>query len=359
MSKNSFTHFSDYSLKLHSVNTSIHLICHLYLQVYLSTRHGTYCLQRTTKYGLPFDHVALARYQQDLPSSLMRPFHFWRINSMFEHKKYGLSPNTSFQSAAVTTITDDLPTKILYGTISVRDMVVNFTEHGAEFRDGSRLDNLDAVIFGTGYNYSFPFLEDSVVKMNDYVADLYLLVWPADLNPCTLAVIGLIQTVGALAPALEMQARWAVQVFAGKCNLPSISQRLQDCEILRNAVKSKKEDAIRYGIRVPLVMYLDRVAQFIKCKPNLFKMFFNDPKLWYRVYFGPATPPQWRLEGTGKWSGAKQAIEQVQEKTWYPMRTRKAGERERDDLYVGWISLFKKMAIILFFIFVYRTVFLK
>ena len=320
----------------------------------MSTRHGTYCIQRTTKYGLPFDHVALARYQQALPSSLMRPFHFRRINSRYEHKKYGLSPNTSFKSAEVT-ITDDLPNRVLYGTIILHDMVVRFTEHGAEFKDGLSVDNIDAVIFGTGYNFSFPFLEESVVKMDDYVACLYMLVWPADLNPCTLAVIGLVQPLGALAPAIEMQARWAAQVFSGKCTLPSMSQRLLAVEKWRNAVKTRKADAIRYGIRIPFIRYMDQIAQFIQCRPHLLNLFFSDPKLWYRIFFGPATPAQWRLEGTGKWAGAKQAIEQVQEKTWYPMKTRKAGEREREDLYVGWISLFKKVAIILFCIIVYKT----
>ena len=324
----------------------------------MSTRHGTYCIQRTTKYGLPFDHVANARYQQKLPIHLMRPFHFHRINSRYGHKNYGLSPNSSFKSAEVT-ITDELPDRIIYGTISPRDIVVRFTEHGAEFRDGSFVDDIDAVIFGTGYEFSFPFLEESVIKIDEYVASLYKLVWPAELLPCTLAVIGLVQPLGALAPAIEMQARWAAQVFSNRCALPSVNNRLNSIEMWRNGVKSRNADSVRYGIRIAYIRYMDDIADCIKCRPNLWKMFFTDPRLWYCLFFGPATPPQWRLQGPGKWAGARRAIEQVQENTWYPMKTRKAGEREMDDLYAGWIGLFKKIMLFVFCLLAFKTFVLK
>ena len=310
----------------------------------MSTRRGTYCIQRAAEYGVPFDHLAITRFRQSLPTSLMRPIHFHKINYRYKHKNYGLSPNFNFESAAVT-ISDDLPNRILIGTISIHDNVVRFSEHGAEFEDGSRVDDVDVVIFGTGYKFSFPFLDDSVIKMDDHFAYLYKQVWPTDLNPNTLAVVGLVQPFGPLPPVLEIQARWATQVFVGKCNLPSQSMRLEVVEKWRDFVKKRYVDAPRYSIQIYFIQYIDEIAKFIGCRPNLWKLFFNDPKLWYHVVFEPATPPQWRLDGPGKWAGAKEAIELVHEKTWYPMKTRKAGDGESAGLYDGWLSLFKKFAI--------------
>ena len=47
------------------------------------------------------------------------------------------------------------------------------------------------------------------------------------------------------------------------------------------------------------------------------------------------------------WSGAAAAIEKVEERTYYPMKTRQAGQGERDGLYDGWISLFTKVGVLL------------
>lgn len=91
-----------------------------------------------------------------------------------------------------------------------------FTETAAIFEDGSREDDIDAVIFATGYSFSFPFLEDSVKVVKNKVS-LYKKVFPPNLERPTLAMIGLIQPLGAIMPISELQARWATQVFKGKC----------------------------------------------------------------------------------------------------------------------------------------------
>ena len=46
-------------------------------------------------------------------------------------------------------------------------------------------------------------------------ASLYKYVFPPDLERNTLAVIGLVQPLGAIMPISELQARWATRVFKG------------------------------------------------------------------------------------------------------------------------------------------------
>ena len=275
----------------------------------------------------------------------MRPYHFNRINQRYNHKNYGLAPNFNFETAAVT-ISDDLPNRILLGRVSIHTNVDHFTENGAIFEDGSEVKDIDVVILGTGYVYSFPFLDDSVIKTDNYFAYLFKQVWPTDLDQNTLAVIGLVQPFGPHPPVLEMQARWAAHVFAGKGKLPAPSKRREVVEKWREAVQKRYVDAARYSTQIYFIQYIDSVAEFIGCRPNLWKLFFNDFNLWYRVMFCAATPPQWRLDGPGKWAGAKKAIETVEENTWYPMQTRKSGDGEMDGLYEGWIDLFKKFAVL-------------
>ena len=42
--------------------------------------------------------------------------------------------------------------------------VAEFTETGVIFEDGTKED-IDAVIFATGYIYNFPFLDESIIKV--------------------------------------------------------------------------------------------------------------------------------------------------------------------------------------------------
>ncbi|XP_062595036.1 flavin-containing monooxygenase 5-like [Saccostrea cucullata] len=321
--------------------------------VYVSTRKGTFVIQRAAEEGRPFDHIAVSRFRQGLPWPLLKPFLYHGVNNRYSHSKYGLSPNTRFNGGAVT-ISDDLPNRIILGTINIKTDVERFTENGAIFVDGTKLDKIDVVILGTGYNFSFPFLQEDVVKVDNSFPYLYDLVWPADLEPSTLAIIGLVQPFGALPPILEMQTRWAARVFSGNCKLPSVAKRMQEVETIHAKLKAKGIDSARYSLVVFFIQYIDKIAQYIGCKPNLWKLFFTDNALWKKLVFGPCTPTQWRLEGPGCWKGAKDAIEHVEENTWYPLKTREAGKHETEGLYDGWINLFKWI-----FIFIVTCVFLR
>lgn len=84
------------------------------------------------------------------------------------------------------------------------------------FEDGTVEDNIDLVVFATGYTFSFPFLQSHVLSVTDNKTRLYKYVFPPGLEKSTLAIIGLIQPLGAIMPLSEMQARWATRVFKGE-----------------------------------------------------------------------------------------------------------------------------------------------
>ena len=92
--------------------------------------------------------------------------------------------------------------------------VKEFTGTDVHFDDGTVEENIDVVIFATGYSISFPFLGD-LIAVTDNEVSLYKLMFPPDLEKPTLAVIGLIQPLGIILPIAELQSRWAVRVFKG------------------------------------------------------------------------------------------------------------------------------------------------
>jgi len=53
------------------------------------------------------------------------------------------------------------------------------------------------------------------------------------------------------------------------------------------------------------------------------KLFLSDPVLAWLLYFGPATPSQYRLTGPGAWCEARQNILTIQDRLAAPGKTRK------------------------------------
>lgn len=113
-------------------------------------------------------------------------------------------------------LNDDLPSRLLYGAIKVKTRVKELTETTVVFEDGTVEEDVDVIVFATGYTFSFPFLEDSLVKVEDNRVSLYKAMFPPHLEKPTLACMGLIQPLGSIFPTVELQARWATRVFKGE-----------------------------------------------------------------------------------------------------------------------------------------------
>lgn len=112
-------------------------------------------------------------------------------------------------------INDELPNRILSGTVLVKANVSRIEGSSVMFEDGTVEEDIDLVVFATGYSFSFPFLPSSVISVSENKIALYKYVFPPTLEHPTLAIIGLVQPLGAIMPLSEMQARWATRVFKG------------------------------------------------------------------------------------------------------------------------------------------------
>ncbi|KAL8177982.1 UNVERIFIED_CONTAM: Cyclopentanone 1,2-monooxygenase (CPMO) [Gekko kuhli] len=200
-------------------------------QVFLSTRRGAWVMNRVWDGGEPQDLILNRRifYSFFKHNFIRKSVHFLaqqKINKKFDHAMYGLQPQHSLYSQHPT-INDDLPNRIISGRVMVKPNIKDFTETSVLFDNGSEEDNIDFVVFATGYSFSFPFL-DNCISVTDNQVSLYKYVFPPQLEKPTLAIIGLVQPLGAIMPISEMQARWVTRVFKGLCKLPPASDMLKD-----------------------------------------------------------------------------------------------------------------------------------
>jgi dimethylaniline monooxygenase (N-oxide forming) len=70
-------------------------------------------------------------------------------------------------------------------------------------KNGQRFET-DVLIYCTGYTFNFPYLKPAtLLPVHGHEVDLYKFVFTPELD--TLAIIGLIQPIGSVAPISEMQ----------------------------------------------------------------------------------------------------------------------------------------------------------
>ncbi|XP_073427667.1 dimethylaniline monooxygenase [N-oxide-forming] 2-like isoform X2 [Dendrobates tinctorius] len=280
-------------------------------KVFLSTRRGAWVLSRVYDDGYPWDFCYDTRFEtfkrNNLPMSLVAYLNESKMNTWFNHTNYGLQPidRTQFKEPLIN---DDLPSRITCGFVVVKPSVLDFTETAAKFEDGSIEDNIDVVIFATGYSFSFPFLDESVIKMEKNTIHLYKNVVPPALEKPTLGILGLIQPLGPIMPTSELQGRWLTRVFKGLCPYPPLKVVMDDMA-KKNKIFIKRFGTSRENrLQVDYVEYLDELASAVGVKPNIFPLFLYDPLLALALFFGPCTPAHFRLNGPGKWSPARKVI---------------------------------------------------
>ncbi|KAI7847992.1 flavin-binding monooxygenase-like-domain-containing protein [Circinella umbellata] len=107
-----------------------------------------------------------------------------------------------------------------------------------ECQDGKQIQNVDTIIFATGYLYSFPFLpfeEDRLIVDGQKVLGLYDYMFYID-NP-TLSFVGLPIRVVPM-PLMQLQSTLIARCYSGKIQLPS--QEVME-ESIANETNDRKE----------------------------------------------------------------------------------------------------------------------
>lgn len=91
------------------------------------------------------------------------------------------------------------------------------------FDDNTSVADVDAIIFGTGFTYSYPFLP-SVNSSGGGVKGLYQHIF--QISDPTLAYVGAIQA-GLTFKVFEWQAVYVARVFSGRAKLPPVTEQKQ------------------------------------------------------------------------------------------------------------------------------------
>ena len=164
--------------------------------------------------------------------------------------RFGLPKPDHRFAEALPTVCEGLDDRLANGRIAIKPEIVGFDEQRAIFGDGTE-EQVDAVIYCTGYRVAFPFLPRDVFAVHDNRVRLYKRTF-LPRHP-GIAFVGAFQAVTpAFTPVFEAQARLVVARLRGDYLPPSIPDMERDIDrdmraIDREFVRTPRNNSQAHG----------------------------------------------------------------------------------------------------------------
>ncbi len=166
---------------------------------------------------------------------------------------YGLPKPDHRLGEAHPTVSSDLLPRLGHGAITVKPNIAEFTGgREVHFTDGST-EEIDVVVYCTGYRITFPFLDAKIFSAPDNKVPLYRYVFSPEHEG--LYFVGLVQPLGAIMPLAELQSEWIADVLQGKTVLPTADEMRREIAADRAAMAKRYVNSKRHTIEVDFEPY--------------------------------------------------------------------------------------------------------
>ena len=224
----------------------------------LAMRRGAHIVPKHL-FGMPTDHLTLMRWGARVPVRLQE-FAVTLLIRIAQGSvtRYGLPRPDRRLLCAPPTVSDSLLSKLDHGDIVVRPSIDRFDGDRVCFTDGSA-EQIDAVIYCTGYKISFPFLDEALIGADGDQIPLYHRIVPPKL--AGLYFIGLVQPIGAIMPIAEIQSQWVADLLQGRATLPPQPQMNREIARYRAMTTKRYARSTRDTIQVDFLAYLREIRR--------------------------------------------------------------------------------------------------
>jgi len=218
----------------------------------LAMRRGAHIVPQYL-FGRPTDHLTLMRLATRVPAGLQRSALALALRiAQGAVTTYGLPSPDRKLLCAPPTVSDSLLSRLDHGDIAVKPNIDRFDRSHVRFTDGST-EQVDAVIYCTGYKISFPFLDQALVSADDRHIPLYRRI----VSPTRpgLYFIGLVQPIGAVMPLAETQSQWVADLLQGRAALPTQPQMNREIDRYRAVTGKRYARSTGHTIQVDFLAY--------------------------------------------------------------------------------------------------------
>jgi dimethylaniline monooxygenase (N-oxide forming) len=222
-------------------------------KTFLAMRRGAYVMPKYLN-GKPTDEAA-SKLLTMMPLAVQR-FVLGRMLGLTagDMTAYGLPAPDHKLLEAHPTVSAELLSRLGHGDIAVKPSIDRFSGgRTVRFLDGSE-EEIDLVVYCTGYKISFPFFADQLISARENQLPLYRRVVSVD-HP-GLYFIGLIQPLGAIMPLAEAQAEWVADLLGGRGTLPPPAEMRDEISTAETKMKKRYVASKRHTIQVDFQPYL-------------------------------------------------------------------------------------------------------
>jgi cation diffusion facilitator CzcD-associated flavoprotein CzcO len=191
-------------------------------KVFISTRSGAWIIPKYFL-GRPLDTLVKInpRIPLKLQRLLARPLPRLASGRM---EDFGLPhPDHKFLSAHPT-VSSELLLRLGSGDAVAKPNVAELQGDKVSFEDGS-VEEIDAIVYATGYNISFPFFDPEFLSAPENRLPLYKRMFVPGIDD--LALIGFAQAIPTLFPFVEVQSKLLARYLGGDYALPPIREMEQ------------------------------------------------------------------------------------------------------------------------------------
>jgi cation diffusion facilitator CzcD-associated flavoprotein CzcO len=227
-------------------------------KTFLAMRRGAYVMPKYLN-GKPTDEAA-SKVLTMMPLAVQR----FVLNRMLgltagDMTAYGLPEPDHKLLEAHPTVSAELLSRLGHGDIAVKPNIERFSGgRTIRFVDGSE-EEIDLVVYCTGYKISFPFFDENLVAAKENRLPLYRRV--ASVEHPGLYFIGLIQPLGAIMPLAEAQAEWVADLLGGRGTLPSPAEMRAEITDAEKKMKKRYIASKRHTIQVDFQPYLREIRR--------------------------------------------------------------------------------------------------
>jgi cation diffusion facilitator CzcD-associated flavoprotein CzcO len=227
-------------------------------KTFLAMRRGAYVMPKYLN-GKPIDEAAPPLASR-LPLAVQRFFIGRMLKvAVGEMSDYGLPEPDHRLLEAHPTVSSELLPRLGHGDIAVKPNIERFAGgRTVRFADGSE-EEIDLVIYCTGYEIAFPFLDERIFAARDNRLPLYRRVVDPD-NP-GLFFVGFIQPLGPIMPLAEAQAEWIADLLDRRASLPSTAEMRDEIVDYRRKTGKRFVASKRHTIEVDFHPYLREIRR--------------------------------------------------------------------------------------------------
>lgn len=180
-------------------------------------------------------------------------------------ERFGLPKPDHKIGQAHPTISQDLLVRLGRGDIIYKPMIERYEGKTVYFQDGSKEDDVDAVIYCTGYDVKFPFFSDELMKKlhieKNYVPLYFRLFTPEFPN---LFIAGLVQPLGAIMPIAERQGKWIAKYLTNQYALPDNQKMWEWIESYKKEISQRYVASPRHTMQVDFDLFMYLMKKEIK-----------------------------------------------------------------------------------------------